>query len=126
MDRLLDEDHAATVGRTLAFLERHGWSANVEVTFAIYGDRGSIDVLATRRSDQAALVVEVKTRLMSVEELLRTLDRKVRLAAGIVHEREGWQPTIVGRMVAVADDSTNRRRVGRARPTWPGSLRCRL
>jgi hypothetical protein len=86
----------------------------VAVTFAIYGERGCIDVLATRRSDGAVLVVEVKSKLMSVEELLRTLDRKARLAARIVHDREGWRPRVVGRLVILADESTNRRRVARA------------
>ena len=114
LDRLLDEDHAELVARAVAYLERHAWDVSVEVTFAVYADRGSIDILATRRTDGAALIVEVKSRLMSVEELLRTLDRKVRLAATIVQQREGWRPNIIGRVVVFADDSTNRRRVGRS------------
>jgi len=114
LDRVLDEDHAAVAARAVEFLQRHGWAVNVEVSFAVYGERGSIDLLATRRADGAVLVVEVKTRLMSVEELLRTLDRKVRLATRIVQEREGWRPAVVGRLVVFAEDSTNRRRVERA------------
>jgi transcriptional regulator with XRE-family HTH domain len=115
LDRLLDEDHAALGARAAEFLLRRGWAiGGVEVSFAFYADRGSIDLLATRRSDGAVLVVELKTRLMSVEELLRTLDRKVRVAARIVQEREGWRPRVVGRLVLFVDDSTNRRRVERA------------
>jgi len=114
LDRLLDEDHAALASRAVEFLERQGWSIGVEVTFAFYADRGSIDLLATRRADGAVLVVEIKTRLMSIEELLRTLDRKVRVVSRIVQEREGWRPKIVGRLVVFSDDSTNRRRVSRA------------
>ncbi len=114
LDRLLDEDHAALVARAVAFLERHGWSAQVEATFQVDRESGSIDILATRRADGVALVVEVKSRLMSVEELLRTLDRKVRVAAQVVLQRDGWRPTFVGRLVVFADDSTNRRRVARA------------
>jgi transcriptional regulator with XRE-family HTH domain len=114
LDRLIDEDHAALVALAVAYLERRGWTVSVEVTFAVYGDRGSIDILATRSADRAVLVVEVKSRLLSVEELLRTLDRKVRLASRIVEEREGWRPRIVGRLVVFADDSTNRRRVSRS------------
>jgi transcriptional regulator with XRE-family HTH domain len=115
LDRLLDEDHAALAARAAEFLVRRGWAiGGVEVSFAFYADRGSIDLLATRRSDGAVLVVELKTRLMSVEELLRTLDRKVRVAARIVQEREGWRPRVVGRLVLFIDDSTNRRRVERA------------
>ena len=51
---------------------------------------------------------------MSVEELLRTLDRKVRLAPRIVQEQDGWRLAVVGRLVVFAEDSTNRRRVERA------------
>ena len=111
---MLDEDHAALSARAAELLQRLGWSVHVEVSFAVYSERGSVDLLATRRSDGAALVVEVKTRLMSVEELLRTLDRKVRLAPVIVKEREDWLPAITGRIVVMADDSTNRRRASRA------------
>lgn len=114
MDRLLDEDHAGLVAGAIDWLGQRGWSVSTEVTFSIYGERGSIDLLATRRSDEAALVVEVKTRLMSVEELLRTLDRKLRLATRIVEEREGWVPSVIGRLVVLTEDSTNRRRVDRA------------
>jgi transcriptional regulator with XRE-family HTH domain len=114
LDRLIDEDHAALGSRAVEFLHRRGWAVSVEVSFAVYGERGSIDLLATRRSDGAVLVVEVKTRLLSVEELLRTLDRKVRLATRIVQERDGWRARVVGRLLVLADDSTNRRRVERA------------
>ncbi len=114
LDRLLDEDHAALAARAVEFLRGRAWEVSVEVSFAIYSERGSIDVLATRRSDGSVLVVELKTRLMSVEELLRTLDKKVRLAAQIVQEREGWRPRVTSRLVIFADDSTNRRRVERA------------
>jgi transcriptional regulator with XRE-family HTH domain len=114
IDRLLDEDHAMLVAQATAYLERRGWTIEVEVSFAIYGERGSIDILATRREDGAVLVVEIKTRLMSIEELLRTLDKKVRLAPKIVEDRLGWRPRIVARIVVFADDTTNRRRVARA------------
>ncbi len=114
LDRLLDEDHATLAARAAEYLQRHGWAVSVEVSFAVFGERGSMDLLATRRSVSAVLVVELKTRLMSVEELLRTLDRKVRLAARIVEDREGWRTAVVGRLVIFAEDSTNRRRVERA------------
>ena len=114
LDRLLDEDHATLGARAVEFLQRRGWTVSVEVNFAVYSEHGSIDLLATRQSEGAVLVVEIKTRLMSVEELLRKLDRKARLAARIVQEREAWRPRVVGRLVIFANDSTNRRRVGRA------------
>jgi transcriptional regulator with XRE-family HTH domain len=114
IDRLLDEDHALLVALAAAYLRRHGWTVEAEVSFAVYGERGSIDLLASRRADGAVLIVEVKSRLLSVEELLRTLDKKVRLAGRIVRDRLGWSPSVVGRLVVMGDDSTNRDRVRRA------------
>src|SRR4051812_341906 len=46
LDRLLDEDHAAVVEAVVARLTGLGWTVAVEVSFSIWGERGSIDVLA--------------------------------------------------------------------------------
>jgi transcriptional regulator with XRE-family HTH domain len=46
IDRLLDERHAVLVGRTVLLLRRCGWATEIEVSYARYGERGSIDVLA--------------------------------------------------------------------------------
>ncbi len=46
LDRLLDEGHAAMVGLLSERLERLGWDIRPEVTYSIYGERGSIDLLA--------------------------------------------------------------------------------
>jgi transcriptional regulator with XRE-family HTH domain len=46
VDRLLDERHAQLVGQIAAMLEGLGWDVAVEVTFSVFGDRGSIDILA--------------------------------------------------------------------------------
>ena len=76
-------------------------------------ERGSIDILATRRSDGVALVVEVKSGSMSVEELLRTLDRKVRLAPRSSLSVRAGARAVVGRLVVFADrqhESAARRR----------------
>jgi transcriptional regulator with XRE-family HTH domain len=113
IDRLLDEHHARLVGATAARLRVLGWDVDVEVTFNDYGDRGSIDILAVRATDGVALVVEIKTELTSVEETLRRLSVKERLAAKIVFERSGLRPVTVGRLVVLLEGSKNRRRVQR-------------
>jgi len=113
LDRLLDEAHADLVAAAVRMLQRLGWLAEIEVSFSIYGERGSIDVLGVRRDERAAVVVEVKSRLVSVEEMLRTLDRKVRLAPAILEQREGWRPRSTSRIVALGEGATNRRRVSR-------------
>lgn len=132
LDRLLDERHAALVGFVVRHLRTSGWETAVEVTFAVYGERGAIDVLAIRSAAQAgdrhgptyhrpeppghrrggttALVVEVKTELTSVEAMLRTLDAKVRLAPELVAARFGRRPSVVGRLVVAPADSTVVRR----------------
>ena len=113
LDRLLDEGHAAIVGAVVRLLGRHGWVVEPEVTFAVYGERGSIDVLAWHASTRTLLVVEVKTEIASVEETIRRHDAKVRLAPGIWRERTGAEAGSVASLLVVADASTNRRRIAR-------------
>ena len=111
LDRVVDELHAQLVGATAAFLETNGWFVSAEVTFSRYGERGSLDLLATRRAESVAVVVEAKTKLLSIEETLRRLDAKVRLAPAVVYEREAWRPANVGMLLVILDTSTARRRV---------------
>jgi transcriptional regulator with XRE-family HTH domain len=115
LDRLLDEDHAALSAVGVEMLSAFGWeSVDVEVTFAVFGERGSIDILALKPRESRALMVEVKTSIQSTEELNRTVDKKARLLPGIVKDRYGWSPDHVGRLLIVEESSTNRRRVARA------------
>jgi transcriptional regulator with XRE-family HTH domain len=44
LDRLLDEGHAALVGRVAEWLARLGWAIRPEVTYSVWGERGSIDL----------------------------------------------------------------------------------
>src|ERR1035437_1797860 len=44
LDRLLDAPHAAVVDRVVEILQPLGWQCAVEVTFAVAGERGSVDV----------------------------------------------------------------------------------
>ena len=113
LDRLADEGHAAIVARVCELLQAIGWTVRPEVSYAVYAERGSIDVLAWHPTARLLLVVEVKTTLNSIEETLRRHDAKVRLAAGIARERFGWEPGAVARMLTLPDLSTPRRRVGR-------------
>lgn len=113
VDRLLDERHALLVGAVAKLLRTQGWQVELEVSFAIYGERGSIDLLAFHPATRTLLVVEVKTELTSVEETLRRQDAKVRLVAQIARERFGWVAAEASRLLAVLDGSTARRRVAR-------------
>lgn len=111
LDRLLNRAHSALHE---AFARdattRPGWTAVPEVSFSIYGERGVIDVLLWHAEHRALAVVELKTSIVDVQELLGTLDRKRRLGGRVARER-GWEPSVVGAWLVVADTRTNRRRV---------------
>ena len=113
LDRLMDEGHAKLAGRMIEILHARSWDVRAEVSYSIYGERGSIDLPAWRPDARALLVVEVKTALVSAEETLRKHDEKVRLAARIAMEQFGWQPTTTGRLLVLPDVSTARRRMDR-------------
>jgi transcriptional regulator with XRE-family HTH domain len=114
LDRLLNARHSALhelVARF--FVSLPGWLHEPEVSFAIYGERGVIDILAWHPGRRALLVIELKTDIADVNELVGTVDRKRRLAARVARER-GWDvaaDSTVSVWVIVASGRTNRRRV---------------
>lgn len=117
-DRLLDERHAAIAERAVQFIgSLPTWIPEVEVTFSEYGERGSIDLLATNKLASAAMVGEVKSSIGSLEETNRTLDTKVRLAAKIVFARHGWRPRNMAKVLIVPRDTTVRRVIASHRST---------
>lgn len=111
LDRVTDDGHSALVAVTTRLLRRLGWVVHAEVSFSIYGERGSIDLLAWHAPTRTLLVIEVKTSLNSIEETLRRQDTKVRLSGRIVNERFGWQPAATASLLVLPDDTTSRRRV---------------
>ncbi|HET7830121.1 MAG TPA: helix-turn-helix transcriptional regulator [Candidatus Limnocylindrales bacterium] len=121
LDRLLDADHAALVEHVSAMLARLGWEVAPEVTFSVYGERGSIDILGFHPPSGALLVIEVKSVIPDVQATLAGLDRKHRLAADIARKR-GWRVRSVSRWLVVADTSTARDRVGRHGRTFDAAL----
>lgn len=111
LERLLDEAHAALVAAVAGTLDSDGWDLRIEVTYAVYGQNGSIDVLAWHQESRSLLVLEIKTEITSGESTIRRLDEKVRLAADIARERFGWTARTVSRLLVVEDTTTARRRV---------------
>ncbi len=113
LGRLLDERHAAMQeGISRQFARLDGWEAEPEVSFAIYGERGAIDLLSWHGARRALLIVELKTEVVDVGDLMRTMDRRRRLAGAIARERR-WVPSSVSTWVLVAESRTNRRAVAR-------------
>lgn len=113
IDRLLDERHAGLGEAMTRLLDENGWEVLPEVTYAIYGERGSIDVLAWHAETRTLLVIELKSELTSIEETLRRHDVKVRLAPRIASERFGWRPAIVARLLVLPEGRTARSHVER-------------
>jgi transcriptional regulator with XRE-family HTH domain len=113
IDRLIDRRHAELGMNLVQRLEPFGWMLSPEVSFAEYGERGSIDLLGWHAASRTLLVVELKTELTSVEETLRRHDVKVRLAVRVARTRFEWEPAVVGRLLVLPDDRTPRRHVER-------------
>jgi transcriptional regulator with XRE-family HTH domain len=111
VERVVDERHARLVGALARHLVDLGWEVHVEVTFAEFGERGSIDILALRPGEGIALIVEIKSELVRVDETIRRLDVKERLAPVVVSKRLGWRPTVVSRLLVIEEGATARRRV---------------
>jgi len=116
IDRLLDDRHAGLGASTVETLAADDWATRVEVSYSVYGERGSIDVLGWHSGEAALVVAEIKSELTSAEQTQRKHDEKVRLAPRIARERDGWEARIVGRLLVMPEDSTSRRRLARARP----------
>ena len=110
LDRMLGAGHAAMHEQVARLLRAAGWMSSPEATFAIYGERGAIDILAFQPPTGALLVVELKTELVDVQELISAVDRYRRLAPRIAAER-GWQVTSVSCWVALRDTPANHRRL---------------
>lgn len=117
LDRLLDAAHAALVEEVVRVLRDNDWIVRTEVSFNVYGERGSIDVLAFHQATRVLLVVEVKSVVADIQGTLVPLDRKARLAPGIARDL-GWDPVAVGRLLVIREDRTARRRVGEHAETF--------
>ena len=117
LTKLLDERHAAIVRDVVSRLVALAWVAFPERTFSIRGERGSIDVLAWCPATRTVLIVEVKTRLVDLQDLLSTHDRKTRLATAIAREA-GWRPLVVGSLLVMPAETQARSAVEKYRPVF--------
>ena len=52
------------------------------------GERGVIDILAWHAATRTLLVIELKTEIVDINELMGTVDRKRRLAATVAREQD--------------------------------------
>jgi transcriptional regulator with XRE-family HTH domain len=117
LDRLLDQAHAGLVDQVVALLAGNGWATEIEATFGIRGERGSVDVLGYHTGSRMVLVIEVKSVVPDVQATIASLDRKARLAHEIGRSR-GWECRGVSRLLVIGASSTSYRRVNALRATF--------
>jgi len=112
LDRLLNARHSALHEQVARMFgdELPAWVLRPEVTFAIYADRGVIDILAWHAERRALLVIELKTDIVDVNDLVGSVDRKRRVAAKVAADL-GWRAATVSVWVIVAGGRTNRARI---------------
>jgi transcriptional regulator with XRE-family HTH domain len=122
LPRLMDERHAAMVGCVVGELQTLGWQVRVEHSFNWRGERGSVDVLAWHPNSRALLIVEVKTQIVDVQELLSTLDRKRRVVPSVVTGDLDWRPAFVGCLVALPEETRARAAIARHESVFSAAL----
>ena len=90
LTRLRDHEHAALcrAGRGLPRRPRLACDPRIHVP-AICRERGSVDVLAWHPVHSALLIVEVKGRIIDVQDLLASVDRKRRVVPGEARRQLG-------------------------------------
>jgi len=111
LGRLLNARHAGLHEAVAAmFGDLGGWTLAHEVSFSIYGERGVIDILAWHPVRRALVIIELKTEIVDLNDLLGSMDRRRRLARRIALDR-GFDPETISVWVIVAEGATNRRRV---------------
>ncbi len=127
LDRMLNTGHAAMHERIASMFDAlPQWAWSPEVSFAIYGERGVIDILAFHPSTGMLLIIELKTELVDVQELIGVMDRRRRLGRRIALER-GWSVRKVSCWILIRESASNRRRLathsGVLRHAFPGDGR---
>ena len=86
------------------------WDVRPEVSFSHFGERGVVDLVAWHALSRTLLLIELKTELADINDLLAVTGRRRRLAA-VIAGQFGWVPANVAQWVVVAASRSNERRV---------------
>ena len=109
LDRLADAAHARLAQATVTLLDSLGWDTRVEVSFNHYGDRGRVDVLAMHARSATLVVIELKSAIGDLQELLGTLDMKVRVGR-VLAGSVGWPaPSRILPALVIGESRASRR-----------------
>jgi transcriptional regulator with XRE-family HTH domain len=125
VSRLLDADHATIVDRVVGSLRKLGWQVRLEYGFNHFGERGSVDIVGWHATTRTLLLIEVKSRLVDLQELLATFARKLRIVPRLLAESEGWAPIHVGRLIVLPGSRVNRAVVDRHANTFEAAFPAR-
>jgi hypothetical protein len=112
LDRLLNARHSQLHELVARWFgkELPAWILAPEVSYAIYRERGVVDIVAWHPGRRAILVIELKTDIVDINQLIGKVGEKARLIRQIVRDR-GWDPLTVSTWVIVAGGRTNRARL---------------
>jgi transcriptional regulator with XRE-family HTH domain len=113
LPRLVNACHAALVEAVVARFAASGWEVAVEYSFSHFGERGSVDVVGWRAKERALLLIEVKSELDNLQDMLSVLDRKTRLVPALLAAERNWRASAVGVILAMPDRSTFRDGIAR-------------
>ena len=124
-DRLIDREHAAVVDLIVSELRRRGWDVELEYTFNHFGERGSVDVIGWHAASRSLLIVEAKSTLTDLQDLLGSMGRKLRIVPDRLAEERGWESVRVGRLIALPGSTANRGIVERHHAIFDASFPAR-
>lgn len=124
-DRLADASHALLVDLVVTVLRATGWLVELEFGFNVYGERGSVDILAWHAATQTLLIVEVKSRFADLQAMLLSLARKLRLVPGVARDELHWGAAVVGRVVVTYASHGNRSVLAKHAATFDSALPAR-
>lgn len=110
LGRLRDADHARLAEWLTGQFEMSGWIVIPEASFNHFGERGRVDLLGYHPRTQTVVVVEVKTVIAEIQDLLGKLHVKHRVAPTIARSL-GWPALRVIPFLVVTETTTNRRRL---------------
>jgi transcriptional regulator with XRE-family HTH domain len=125
LDRLLDAGHASLVDVVIRVLQAEAWEVLPEWTFNHYGERGSVDIVAWHAASRTLLIIEIKTRIVDVQDLLASHGRKARIGPLVLPGERGWEPLAIGRVLVLADSTTNRSAIARHGATFEAAYPAR-
>ena len=100
-DRLLDRDHAALAEIVVTLLRSERFEVLVEYGFNHFGERGSVDVIGWHATTRTLVVIELKSRIADIQNLLSTTDRKARLVPPLLARECGWRAAHIERLLVL-------------------------